>query len=165
LKKQSGFTHLEIIVAVIVIGVLAAVAVKPIRGFLERLRMQNAAEGMKHFILNARVRAVSNPNRHCGIVIRLHSNPSIDDTLFAFFDKNPPDYHFVSGEDELYAAPLVIPKRGKLVSTVPSGFPTEFVFRGDGSANQSAKIVLNMGAFRDTVDLLASTGRVKVIAK
>ncbi|HKP96298.1 MAG TPA: prepilin-type N-terminal cleavage/methylation domain-containing protein [Fibrobacteria bacterium] len=165
MKKNAGFTMLEIVIAIIVICVLTGLCIKPVNALLEKLKLQNAADGMKHYILNARVRAVSNSNRHCGVVMRIHTGTIVDDTLFAFFDKNPPDNLYVPGMDELYSTPLVIAKEKRLSTRIPSGFPSVLVFRGDGSANTSAKVVLTLGAFEDTVDVLASTGRVKVINK
>jgi hypothetical protein len=37
------------------------------------------------------------------------------------------------------------------------------VFRSDGSAIASGKVALTLKGFKDTLDVLASTGRVKVI--
>jgi Tfp pilus assembly protein FimT len=165
LNKNSGFTTFEIMIAVVILVILAAACVRPITGLIERIKLQNAAEGLKHFILNARVRAVSNSEQHCGIVLRIHAGANVDDTAFAFFDKNPPDNNYVAGKDALYLKPYVISKRKKMTTAIPAGYPTVFIFRGDGSSNQSAKIALTMGKYKDTVDVLASTGRVKVIVK
>jgi Tfp pilus assembly protein FimT len=165
LNKHSGFTTFEIMIAAVILAILAAVLVRPVSGLIERIKLQNAAEGLKHFILNARVRAVSNSEQHCGIVLRIHSSATVDDTAFAFLDKNPPDNNYVAGQDALYLKPYVISKRKKMTTAIPAGFPSVFIFRGDGSANQSVKLAMTMGKFKDTVDVLASTGRVKVIAR
>ncbi len=155
-------TAIEIIIAVAVLLIVSAVCVKPLAGLMHRLKIQNAADGMKHYILNARLRAVSNPDRHCGVVFRFHPGNTWDDTLFAFLDRNPPDKLYVQGQDSTYLAPLVIQKQDKIAITIPAGYPSVVTFRGDGSASGSAKIALSLKGFQDTLDLLASTGRVKV---
>jgi hypothetical protein len=165
IRGEAGFTTTELLAAAAVFLVLCAVCVKPLGGVIKRIRLQNAADGMKHFVMNARVRSVSNPDRRCGVVFRLHPGSNMDDTLFAFLEKSPPDMHYVAGQDELYLAPYVIPRKQGITAAVPAGFPTELVFRGDGSASASAKVALSLGPFRDTVDVLASTGRVRVIRK
>jgi hypothetical protein len=69
---------------------------------------------------------------------------------------------YEKGVDSLYLAPFVISKnRDKISMSIPTGFPSVIVFRGDGSANASARIVLSLKAFKDTVEVLASTGRVR----
>jgi Tfp pilus assembly protein FimT len=156
---------MEMIAAVVVLGILAALSVKPLNGMVQRIRLQNAADGMKHYVLNARMRAVANPDRHCGVVFRIHGAGGADDSIFAFLDSNPPDKHYVKGQDSLYLAPMVIPRNQGILADIPSGFPTELVFRADGSASASAQVELTLKSFSDTLDVLASTGRVKVIKK
>ena len=56
-------------------------------------------------------------------------------------------------------------KRGCSIDDFVAGFPSVVVFRGDGSANASAKVVLKRKGMEDTVDVLASTGRIKVVRK
>lgn len=160
---NRGFTTIELIVAVIVILIAAAFCVKPVNGFLQRLKLQNAADGIKHFVLNARIRSVSNPDRPCGVVFRVHPGSTTDDTVFAFLEKDPPDKRYVQGQDSLYLAPLVIKKKDQIDISIPAGLPSEVVFRGDGSASVSAKLALKLKGFADTLDILASTGRVKVM--
>lgn len=154
---------MEMMIAVIVILVAAAFCVKPVHGLIHRIKLQNAADGIKHYVLNARIRSVSSPDRPCGVVFRLHPGTATDDTVFAFLERDPPDKRYVKGQDSLYLAPLVVRKRGQIELSVPPGFPTEVVFRGDGSASSSARIALRLKGFSDTLDILASTGRVKVI--
>jgi hypothetical protein len=162
-KSDDGFTALEILAAVIVLLILCAVCARPLGGLLERIKLQNAADGMKHYVLNARLRAVSSPDRHCGVVFRFHPGTSTDDSVFAFLETDPPDKMFTQGHDSLYLSPMVIAKKEGITAGIPVGFPTELVFRGDGSATASAKVTLNLKSFYDTLDVLASTGRVKVV--
>jgi Tfp pilus assembly protein FimT len=161
-QGDSGMTAMEVTIAVCVILLLALVTAKPITSLVQRIRLQNAADGMKHLIQTARMRAVSSPDRYCGVVFRFHRGAA-DDTVFAFLDASPSDKHYVAGQDQAYLSPYVIPKTQKIISSVPAGYPTELVFRSDGSAIASGKVALTLKGFKDTLDVLASTGRVKVI--
>ncbi|MDB5048198.1 MAG: hypothetical protein JWO30_1269 [Fibrobacteres bacterium] len=165
LNAKDGFSALEILVALIVVSVLTALCIKPVTGLLQRIKIQNSADGIKHLILNARMRAVANPSRHCGVVFRSHTSSAINDSVFAFLEGAPQDYLYTAAKDEVYGAPFVVDKKYKLSSVIPMGSPTVIVFRGDGSANASAKFILTLGGNQDTVSVLASTGKVKVVVK
>lgn len=135
------------------------------RGLIQRIKLQSAANGMKHMIMTARLRAVANPDRHCGVVFRLHGTGPANDSVFAFLETSPADKLYTKGRDSLYLAPFVVNRKDRIVTGIPAGYPSVIVFRGDGSATASAKIVLTLGSLQDTVDVLASTGRVKVVTR
>lgn len=164
MKSKRGFTFLEVLIAIIVISVGSALAVKPMKGLLQRMKLQNAANGMKHTIMNARLRAVANPARLCGVVFQPGSATK-DHVVFAFLDKNPSDKIYKSGEDAPYLSPFVVRKEAKVAMTIPAGYPSVVVFRGDGSASASARVILAIGTYVDTLEILASTGRVRVGSK
>lgn len=164
MENKRGFTFLETLIAVVVIGVMGALAVKPMQGLVQRIKLQNAANGMKQTIMNARLRAVANPDRLCGVEFRL-GRKGKPDTVFAFLEKNPSDKIYKKGVDSLYLAPFVIDTSSKVVARVPNGYPNVIVFRGDGSTALSARIILTLGKMVDTLDVLASTGRVRVVSR
>lgn len=156
---------MQLVITICVIMILSAITARPLGGLIRRIHVQNAADGMKHFIMNARMRAVASPDRHCGVAFRFHAaNSTRDDSVFAFLDANPSDNLYTPGTDQRYLSAYVIPrKQGITVSmVVPAGLTGEVLFRGDGSATASVKVALNLKGIMDTVDVLASTGRVKV---
>jgi Tfp pilus assembly protein FimT len=163
---EAGLTLIQLSMAVSVLVIMCAVTAKPLTGVFYRLRLQNSAEAIKHIIINARSRSISSPDRHCGVVYRLHASTStLNDSVFAFLDANPPDNVYIAGQDTRYLAPYVIPRKQKIVAAIPAGYPTVLVFRGDGSATSSSRVALTLKNMKDTVDVLARTGRVKVIKK
>lgn len=164
MESKRGFTFLETLVAVILIGVLSALAVKPLKGLVQRIKLQSAANGIKHTIMNARLRAVANPNRLCGVELRL-GRPGKKDSVFAFLENNPSDKLYKKGVDSLYLAPFVIDSASKVSARVAPNHPSVIVFRGDGSATASTRVIIALGNMVDTLDVLASTGRVKVVTK
>jgi Tfp pilus assembly protein FimT len=156
---------MQLVITVCIILILSTITARPLGGLIRRIRVQNAADGIKHFLMNARMRAVSSPDRHCGVAFRFHAAGSkFDDSVFAFLDTSPGDNLYTPGVDQLYLSAYVIPRKQAItaVMAVPSGLTGEVLFRGDGSATASVKVALNLKGFLDTVDVLASTGRVKV---
>jgi Tfp pilus assembly protein FimT len=164
ISGQAGFTVFEIGIVLVIVSILSGLAVKPLTAWIQRINAQKAADGLKHYILAAKSRAVSNANRHCGVVFKLHPTGA-DDTVLAFFDKVPINNVYDKGTDSVYSRPYIIKKSEQITSTIPSPYPSVIVFRGDGSANASANIVLTLKNIKATVDVLASTGRVKVVMK
>lgn len=164
MKSKRGFTFLEVLITIIIISVASALAVKPMKNLLQRMKLQNASNGMKHTIMNARLRAVANPARLCGVVFQPGSATK-DHKVFAFLDKNPSDKIYTQGADAPYLSPFVVRKEAKVTMTIPAGYPSTVVFRGDGSASASARVILTMGTYVDTLEILASTGRVRVGSK
>ncbi len=164
--NKHGFSTIELVVAVLVLCILSAISIHPVLGLINRIRLQNAADGVKHYLMTARIRAVSNPNRHCGVVFRLHSSAAITDTVFGFLDQNPPDNIYTSGVDSLYLKPFLITKKFNVTTSIDAlVYPKVIAFRGDGSASASLKIVFALGTLQDTVTVLASTGKVKRVTK
>lgn len=162
---SAGWTAMQLVITVCVILILSTITARPLGGLIRRIRVQNAADGIKHFIMNARMRAVASPDRHCGVAFRFHAaNSKLDDSVFAFLDATPSDNLYTPGIDQLYLSAFVIPRKQAIVGkmVVPAGLTGEVLFRGDGSATASVKIELALKGFVDTVDVLASTGRVKV---
>ncbi len=165
-QREGGFTAAEIFIAVVIIGFLAALTVKPLNAWMQRLNAKKAGDGLKHYLLMARSRAIANPARHCGVVFKLHAASStLDDSVIAFFDKVPNNNVYDKGVDSLYSKPYVLKKKEKLSAAILSPYPSVIVFRGDGSANASLQVVLTLKSIQSTLDVLASTGRVKVVMK
>lgn len=162
-RKNRGFSLIEILVILVMVSILTGLAIKPLNGFLQRIKIQSSADGIRRMLLNARVRAVANSFKHCGVAFRVSSGTANTDydQVFAFFDDNANNIYEV-GIDSLYGAPFLVRRRDKLFMTLGATTPTEIIFRGDGSANSSGKIILKLNTYTDTVVVLASTGKVKV---
>lgn len=157
---------MQVIVSVAILGLLTAVSVKPLTAWLQRLNATKAGDGLKHYLAMARSRAIANPARHCGVTFKLHaSNSALDDSVIAFFDKAPGNNAYDKGIDSVYARPLVLSKKERLSAAIVSPYPSTIVFRGDGSANASLQVVLTLRKFQTTIDVLASTGRIRMVVK
>lgn len=155
---ENGFTFLEIMIAAGILSLLAALSIRPMKGYLRRMEFQNNSQNVKHLVQLAQSKAMGNPNVHIGVYFNRSTTPH---RVMLFQDlANPAAYNYDGTGDPAYLAPTIL-KKGISLQMV-SGYPDEIVFRGDGSAWKSMKVVLTNGTLKDTLDVLASTGRVRV---
>jgi Tfp pilus assembly protein FimT len=162
---MRGVSLIQLLTAISVVAIVTAFAVKPIKGYLRGIALRNGAESIKYFILNARSRAVSNTSLHCGVVFRVNNGGKAD-SIFAFFDNSNVGANkdrYDRGQDSLYLQPIVFKAKDSL--NLVTANPGTIIFRGDGSANTSLGLRLKLYNFVDSINVLASTGRVKVIVK
>lgn len=153
----GGISLLEILVVVVVIITMAGLARSPMSRYYRTLEQKHAVAGIRKLIQTARSRAMSNPSVHCGVSFDLGSVPP---RAFLFEDSYAPGaYAYDPEKDKPYLAPLVLPK--KTVLSIPAEYPPALIYRGDGSAYLSAMVIVESPGFKDTVDVLASTGRVR----
>jgi type II secretory pathway pseudopilin PulG len=155
--SQSGLSTLEVMVVVIIVGVLTALAKAPMDQYLKTIRHKGAVGEIKRMLQTARSRALANPGVHCGAYFDLSSRPQkiqlFNDT-FA-----PATYAYDGTKDKAYLAPYPMPVGVNL--SIDPLYPPAIIFRGDGSAYLSGKVVMKFDNFTDTLDVLASTGRIK----
>jgi hypothetical protein len=154
-SDSRGFSALEATIVVVLIGIAAIVARNPMRSYMKRLEFNKSVDNVKHMIMACQTKAMSNPGQHVGVWFG-------DSVVVPFLDKGSPSaYEYDRLSDPAYLQQAAL-KRGVRLQKLP-GFPDEIVFRGDGSAYKSLRIVISDGVLRDTLDVLASTGRVRVL--
>lgn len=146
-------------VAVVVLLVLAALARPSMATYLVNVKHKGAVSAVKRTLQAARSKALANPMLHCGVYFDVTSVPN---RMVVFLDTHAPGAHAYDGEeDRQYLAPYILPEGVEI--SVPDPNPAAIVFRGDGSACISGRAVVKSAAFSDTVDVLASTGRIRVM--
>jgi hypothetical protein len=152
---SRGFSALEAIVAVVLFGIAAVALRNPMRTYMKRLEFEKSVDNVKHMIMACQTKAMSDPGQHVGVWFG-------DSVAVPFLDKGSPAlYEYDRSADPAYMGQAVL-RRGVRLRKLP-GFPDEIVFRGDGSAYKSLRIVITDGVLQDTLDVLASTGRVRVL--
>lgn len=157
-KHVRGFSVLEIVMVIVLIGVLAGFSLAPMKDYLNRLQFEQSVDGIKRLILLAKSKAAANPRVHCGVYFDLNQDTQ---QVIGFQDVvNPQDYEYDRAGDEPYQNPIQL-KRGVRISLVP-GYTNTIIFRGDGSAYESGKLIISYAHLQDTVSILASTGNVRV---
>jgi prepilin-type N-terminal cleavage/methylation domain-containing protein len=155
-NRQRGFSVLEILGVLVIVGILTALAIAPMDRYIKSLRQKSVLGEIKHMLISARSRALANPGVHCGAYFDLSTNPQ----KIVLFNDNfaPANYSYDANRDKAYLTSYPIPQ-GFTVK-IDSGYKPEIIFRGDGSAFLSGKILISSSAFTDTLDILASTGRI-----
>ena len=157
-ETEKGFTAVEMLVAAGLVCLIALLALRPMKNYLRRLEFKNSSQNIKRLIQTAQSKAMADPNVHVGIYFDRSVSPN---RAFLFQDKSSPaNYNYDGSADPMYLKPEPL-KKGTSFQLL-TGYPDEIVFRGDGSAWKSMKIVMTNGTLYDTLDVLASTGRVRV---
>jgi prepilin-type N-terminal cleavage/methylation domain-containing protein len=159
---RSGFSIIELLLVIIIIGIVAAVAVPSIKPVIENIRLVTTANAIKNKLYIAKTRALGDPLVHCGVVFDTVSKPN---TIQAFLDNGTPAGNNIYDplSDRIFMAPYVLPSTIKLkVSGTVN--PNVVIFRGDGSAKIPGLTLTITNARNKSkhITVLPSTGRIKL---
>ncbi len=142
-----------------IITILTTLAAPKFKSWKEIIDLHNTTRQIKGQLDFAKVRALTNPLVHCGVYFKT-SSPSYSAIFFDTAMVGSYDYNM--GQDPLYQAALEIPPGLNVSLSIPGG-KDEVIFRGDGSSNTNANIIISNGFMSDTINILASTGRIKIL--
>ena len=158
-KKSAGITLVELIVVIAMAGIISAWAVPNLVKMVEMTKLRTAANMIKRQMLVARTRAISDPYKHCGVVI-----DDIKQQSFVFFDNTTPYVVNTADTVNKYGGIYKMPRGDTLLIPSSNGIQNQcVVFRGDGSAKYGGSVqVKNKYNMIRTITVEASTGRVKV---
>lgn len=157
-RVQAGFTLVQTIVTLFLVSILASLAKPASKAIAEVYKQRAGVSNVKNIMVSARQRAMANPSIHCGVYFQIDS---LSGQARMFEDSgNPEAYSYDSTVDKRYGQPLVLPRGARF--SIPPGLSNVVIFRGDGSSWNSNKIVVTTGNRKDTVSVLAATGRIKV---
>ena len=155
-NNTSGWTLVETLIAIVMIGIVAAAVVPKISPMLETLKLRTAAYNVQRSLLAARTRAIADPSIHCGVVFK-------DSTSIIIYPDTSGAPYIVNVLDTAckYLGTYKMPKNIFLKEVSDSNHC--IVFRGDGSAKYGGSVyVYNKYNIRRTISVLATTGRIKV---
>jgi prepilin-type N-terminal cleavage/methylation domain-containing protein len=155
-NNTSGWTLVETIIAVVVIGILAAAAIPNFSPMLESMKLRTAALNVQRTLVAARTRAIADPNVHCGVVF-------VGSTKIIIYPDSSGIPYFVNPLDTASKYLGIYTMPSNIVLTEVSVSNHCIVFRGDGSAKTDGTVtVSNKYNKTKTINVLATTGRIKV---
>lgn len=161
-KNNSGVSLLELIVAVLIIGVLSAAAIPSIKPLLEDVKLKTAANAIKHQLYVARSRSLGDPQVHFAVFFDTLNKPN---TVQTFIDDGVPagNNQYDPGSDHLFMSAYTLPVTLKL--QIGGAVHTNVViFRGDGSAKVPGLNLTITNSLNKSkrITVLSSTGRIKL---
>lgn len=156
IRKNGGFTILELMVVVAIIGIGAAVTGFSIRDMLPDMRLKAAARDVMSDLNAARLRAVRENKR---VVVRFDTNA---DRYTVFIDDQPANNVLDDGETVLKTVSL--PEQVTLHSAAIGGAAQWIRFNGEGWPNAAGNVRLRSsdGHYRGVV--ISMAGKVRINA-
>lgn len=158
--NQKGFSFLELIIVITIITVSSALAIPSIKKAVEYLKLKSTVNVIKHQLFLARTSSVSNTAIHCGVSFNFESSPQ--ESIVFYDDSTGTRYKYDPGIDKIIEQNK-LPKSITFEKNSHDGIINDaIVFRGDGSSKYGGSVSLVSKNFSSRINVLASTGRIKV---
>lgn len=155
-KRTAGFTMLEMMIIVVIIGIVAAMAVPSFYNTIPRLKARTEARNILNFVRLARSKAVSDGSQY-GVYIDTNTRQYIlfKDTI------NPAQMIYNTGDSVVVGPETLDPD---VVLTSSTFTNNTVIFVPTGGASQSGSFTLDNtdGGSSYTVSVLSSTGKSKL---
>lgn len=157
-RRVAGYTFVEMFVTIAIIAIVTSFAVPNIGAFLKRMQLKSTADMVKRQLLLARMKALADPYKHCGVYLKVA--PADSQLTRMFLDVGTDNNKYDAG-DAPYLKVEEVPK-SITMSFVTAPTDSVFIFRGDGSAKYSGAVSFTDGKDTVFISVLASTGRIRV---
>jgi type II secretion system protein H len=155
--KAAGFTMIEMMVAIAIIGIMAAMAGPSFSSWIPKMKLKAEAREKLNYLRQARSRAISE-NSQFGIYFDLGNS----DIVFFKDIINPQLSIYEVGADSIIGTPIDC--ASNVIFTNSTLTNNTVIFYPNGSASTSGQIELDdtESSYKHTISVLASTGRVRL---
>jgi Tfp pilus assembly protein FimT len=158
-RDQNGFTLLELLIIVSIIVISTILSTPFLKKSVEYFRFKSTTNAIKYRINFARSASIANTKIHCGVSFDFISKPQ---KATVFYDTAGTSYKYDQGSDPINGE-YKLPQKFKIEKSGNNSIINDaIVFRGDGSTKYGGSILLKSENYSCTLNVLASTGRVKV---
>lgn len=155
-SPSAGFTMLEMMIIIVIIGILAAIAVPSFSTIIPKLEVRAQARATLNYIRQARSRAISE-----GTQYGVHLDAA-NGEYFLFKDTvNPAQMTYHPGDSIVVGPELIDPDVNLVASTFANN---TVIFQQTGRASQSGTFTFDKsgGGAQYIVSVLGATGRSKM---
>lgn len=157
LHRQAGFTMIEMMIMIVLIGILATLTAPSFIGMVPRLKLKSEARANLNYLRLARSRAIAE-NSQYGIYFDLYNGE-----LVYFKDTHDTQYaYYQEGQDSLIEGPIAIESNISYENCMFMSDCVIFYSNGSASTSGSIDIVGSESGDSYTISVLASTGRVRL---
>ena len=157
LKNKTGFTLIEMMIVVVIIGVFASMAGPAFTNWIPKMKLKADAREKTNYLRQARSRAISENNQY-GVYFDVSSSQ-----IIFFKDTVSPELSmYDAGSDSVIGTPISSESN---IEYDNSTFANDVVvFYSNGSASTSGSILLKNteGTESYSINVLASTGRIRL---
>ena len=154
--RSAGFTMLELMIVVVMIGILAAIAVPSFITLMPKLEVRAQARATLNYVRQARSRAISEGTQY-GVYVDINNHQYL-----LFKDTVNPALMAYNVGDSVVVGPEIIDPDVLLISTTFAN--NTVIFQQTGRASQSGSFVFdkNGGGARYEISVIGATGRSKM---
>ncbi|MEE9553381.1 MAG: GspH/FimT family protein [candidate division Zixibacteria bacterium] len=153
---SSGFTMMEMMIIIVIIGILAAIAVPSFSSIMPKLEVRAQARATLNYIRQARSRAISE-----GTQYGVHVDAANGQYLLFKDTVNPAQMTYHNGDSVVVGPEIIDPDVNLVASTFANN---TIIFQQTGRASQSGSFTYDKsgGGAQYTISVIGATGRSKM---
>ncbi|MFH2035424.1 MAG: GspH/FimT family pseudopilin [Candidatus Zixiibacteriota bacterium] len=159
LKSKTGFTLIELMVTVVIIGIVSAMAAPSMERSIQQFKFKSSTKEMLSTLRKARSNAIAEKNPY-----GVYFNYETQEIIAFRDDANPSSFTYDDGADSVISVDTVLGDYSYLWASFTN---SAVVFQPNGTAHESGYIYMYSekdGSFNSSgSNVLASTGRSKIL--
>jgi prepilin-type N-terminal cleavage/methylation domain-containing protein len=157
IKRSGGFTMLEMMIVVVIIGVFASMAAPSFMNWIPKMKLKADAREKVNYLRQARSLAISE-NSQFGVFFDIANNQ-----IVYFKDTASPELAMYNeGTDSLLKAPIACVSNAYLDNCSFTNNAVVFYSNGSASTSGAIELINNESPDSYTINVLASTGRIRL---